>query len=124
MYRPLEKVAFSTENYHELLDLYNKQVRAYRERGLKIPDSSIVHKGLEQKILGDVACEWLNKVEITNRKISNYHDWDILGPSKRELYIAGIFPMTGTKYVARELVPGIQFGITLENTVWHIRIKL
>ena len=106
LYRTLEKVAFSTENYHELLGLYNKQVRAYRERGIKIPESSIVPKGVEQKILGDVACEWLNKVEITNRKISNYHDWDILGPSKRELYIAGIFPMTGTKYVARELVPG------------------
>ena len=107
LYRTLEKVGFSSHNYQELLDLYNKQVNSYFQNDTELFNS--IPTGIEEKILREVGCQWLNKVDessINIGKTTNYNRWDILGPSKQELHIAGIFPMTGRKYVARELVPG------------------
>ena len=73
----------------------------------------------EENILRDVACTWLNKEDessitynivnksaIKTEKSTNYDRWNILGEEKQELNIAGIFPMSGNVYTARELVPG------------------
>ena len=107
LYRTLEKVGFSSHNYHELLNLYNKRVDSYFKNNTELLTS--IPKETEGKILREVACQWLNKVDESSIKVrntTNYNRWNILGPSKQELHIAGIFPMSGNVYVARELVPG------------------
>ena len=73
----------------------------------------------EENILREVACTRLNKEDkssitynIVNKSVikadksTNYDRWNILGEEKQELNIAGIFPMSGNVYTARELVPG------------------
>ena len=96
----MEKVSFSTNNYHELLDLYNEKVKNYLQNRV------VLTKQKEKDIIHDVACQWLNKPDDSYRNQKNYQKWDFLGADKQELNIAGIFPMSGNIYVARELVPG------------------
>ena len=107
LYRTLEKVRFSSQNYHELLDLYNKRVDSYLKNDTDL--LNLTPKETEGKILREVACEWLNKIDEFSNKVgksTNYNRWNILQNSKQELHIAGILPITGNIYVARELVPG------------------
>ena len=117
MYQTLEKVGFSSNNYKELLDLYNEKIKEYLRNDTDL--LNIIPKEAERKILREVACLWLNKEDessitynIVNKssikaeKATNYDRWNILGEEKQELNIAGIFPMSGNIYKARELVPG------------------
>ena len=66
-----------------------------------------ISKEEERNIIHEVACQWLNKEDDSYRSQKNYQKWDVLGSDKLELNIAGIFPMSGNIYVARELVPGM-----------------
>ena len=114
LYQTLEKVTFSTNNYHELLDLYNEKVNKYLQN--RVLDH--ISKEQEKKIIHEVSCQWLNKEDESyrnqhNKTIRNYQKWDFLGSDKQELNIAGIFPMSGNIYVARELVPGKSLKIEL-----------
>ena len=107
MYQTLEKVSFTTNNYHELLDLYNEKVNKYLQN--RVLDH--VSKEQEKAIIREVACQWLNKKDDSYLTQKNYQKWDFLGADKQELNIAGIFPMSGNIYVARELVPGMYLQI-------------
>lgn len=117
LYQTLEKVGFSPSNYHELLDLYNERVNSYIQNDVDLFNAVSIKE--EENILRDVACTWLNKEDessitynIVNKsaikaeKSTNYDRWNILGEEKQELNVAGIFPMSGNVYTARELVPG------------------
>ena len=60
------------------------------------------------KIPSQVACQWLNDDwkddYYHNRK--NYERWTNNGVKKKVLKLAGIFPISGDRYTAPELVPG------------------
>ena len=67
-------------------------------------------KTFEAQILHDVACEWLNQNDtmfpLFERK--NYEKWRPSDKNKkRMLNLAGFFPLTGEKYTAVELLPGM-----------------
>ena len=141
LYQTLEKVGFSSGNYRELLDLYNERVNKYSQKNNELLDGIPIET--EQKILREVACEWLNKEDepvipysiVNNSKHAvlamNYDRWNILGEEKQELHIAGIFPMSGNKYRAPELVPSkydtifkyIQIYIPLQHII-HTLLSL
>ena len=64
-------------------------------------------KTFEAQILHDVACEWLNQNDtMYKQQRKNYEKWR---PSdkKRLLNLASFFPLTGEKYTAVELLPGM-----------------
>ena len=65
----------------------------------------------EKKILQSAACKWLNSpvVHTDHNAVNvykNYERWSHEGRTKQKLKIGGIFPYSGNKYVAPELMPG------------------
>ena len=63
--------------------------------------------------LTSLACAWLHHpVEGPDGETSEWYDgWSgHIYTEKRKLYIGGIFPMSGNKYVAPELAIGINQG--------------
>ena len=87
---------FSPAIYKRLLDFYEDKLEVSRDQQL--------HWGQEE-ILHQVACQWLNaKDDWQDRK--NYEIWTNNGLKKKELKIVGIFPITGQRYTAPELLPG------------------
>ena len=74
----LQKLSFSHENYVDLLQRYNKE-----------PGS-----------VDKIACDWL---------IDNEESWQFWIPTsdeKNDLVIGGIFPMSGSNYIAKGIVRG------------------
>ena len=90
---------FSPAIYNRLLGLYeNKSEVSRGQQNLNLT---------QDQILYDVACDWLNEEsDWGNIKMKNYQRWTDDGGSKKVLNIAGIFPLSGERYVAPELVPG------------------
>jgi hypothetical protein len=65
-------------------------------------------KEKEKKALRAAACKWLNS-PVTSDHVTafkNYERWSHEGRTKQKLKIGGIFPKSGNKYVAPELMPG------------------
>ena len=102
----------SPENYEELMQLY---VEKMRRLGKANPSNEVIpyntYSESDAKVnqaLRDVACHWLNKeTRLANGKVRrNYERWGDVGPKKKKLKIGGIFPYTGIKYSAPELLPG------------------
>lgn len=61
----------------------------------------------EDDLLHTLACEWLNSATVQDGvSIKNYQRWSRFGEAKQKLKIAGIFPKSGSNYVAPELMPG------------------
>ncbi len=98
-YEALKKVEFSPSNYKRLLGLYENTLK---ETSL----SEAEDQSREEDILYKVACQWLNDEDDWNKK--NYEGWADSRIVKKKLKIGGIFPLSGTKYRAKELVPGTQ----------------
>lgn len=119
-YLALKKMEFSAQNYKELLSLYERILESKSapfnsgenvgQSGLETPKK--VYQHLEAEVLHEVACTWLNRVvkvsENTGAVTKNYDRWSTLRVAKQKLKIGGIFPMSGDKYRAPELVPGEQ----------------
>ena len=97
LYTALKKFDFTFENYQDLLDTYNAKALTSN------PDTS------EETLLRQTACSWLLS-EARSRPNGrgakkNYERWRSARKSKMDLVIGGIFPLTGSKFVARELIP-------------------
>ena len=61
----------------------------------------------EEKALRSAACKWLNSPNENGGQVKkNYERWSYEGRTKQKLKIGGIFPKSGNKYVAPELMPG------------------
>ena len=72
----------------------------------------------------DIACSWL-KQNKTGNKIETIYEHKLYNlplQGKPELYIGGIFPITGNKYAAPELAKGIQISKLLHCA--HISFQL
>ena len=84
------------ENYEELLSIYNDLSSNTVISDIKDDDD----------ILREVACTWLKR-EAWSGAGMNYEQWiHNVGSSKQKLRIGGIFPITGEKFSAPELLPG------------------
>jgi len=74
----VHKMFFSRDNYSDLLARYNQQPGAVNE----------------------IACEWL----VHNRE--SWMHWIPTSKEKNVLYIGGIFPISGSTYIAKGIVRG------------------
>ena len=108
-FRFIQHFGFSFDEYSELLETFNKK--------------AVSGKNINYD---DVACTWLNiekskpsKDGRTTTKTIYQHKIDNLPlQGKPELYIGGIFPITGNKYKAPELAKGIEqinFSLNKKN---------
>ena len=89
----LQRVFFTQEEYTAMLRLYNEQ-------------PSHIQPNVE-----DVACQWMLK----NPGVwSSWKPADLM--AKTELFIGGIFPVTGTFYAAPGMVPGLY-----KNRSFHLK---
>lgn len=80
-YESLHRLKFSEEDYNYLLQLYNQ----------KSETTSIV----------DVACKWMQQ------KKSSWSDWiPVRDTEKNNIYIGGIFPLTGSSYTGKGILQG------------------
>ena len=86
LYKLIQHFSFTYTEYLDLLETYNVD-----------NESSRYH---------DVACRWLSKVEFESKTIYEVKAAEFPLHAKPELYIGGIFPMTGAKYRAPELARG------------------
>merc|ERR1712098_881240 len=93
LFRFIQHGGFSYSEYVLLLDTYNK---------LKSRNISVDYE--------TAACEWLKTEDgektIYDKKMLNFPFQD-----KPELYIGGIFPITGNKYKAPELAKVAQMAV-------------
>ena len=92
-YEALKHIEFSPETYSEILTLYAE---------MKPQNSS--------DLLHDVACKWLTSDDLWQHK-PNWKRWIQERSTKKKLTIAGILPLTGSRYRAPELMPVIQMAI-------------
>lgn len=111
-YMALRKMELSGRNYDELLNLYNQEWNRLQNKDQNGLNQNLVisennHKD-EADILRKVACKWLNQKSKVSPFVEtmNYDRWSTTGAVKQKLKIGGIFPMSGLKYRAPELVPG------------------
>ena len=75
IYEALKKVDFSQETYNELLGLYSEKLDRYI--------SNTLSDEVQNQILQDVACEWLNKAdEYYGRTRKNYERWTLDSDSR------------------------------------------
>ena len=93
-YRFIQHFGISYHEYTELIETYNKKV-----------------KSEDPVDYDDIACTWLkqNKTENVNEKAITIYEHKLANmplQGKPELYIGGIFPITGNKYRAPELAKG------------------
>ena len=94
LYSFLERFVFSYQDYDKLLQLYNEEIEK--------------HSSLTTR---QIACKWL-KHRVPDKSKKNgtnswYNTWHgHIKKKKKKLYIGGIFPISGTKYVAPELAIG------------------
>lgn len=92
LFATLQKIQFTQENYKDLVDFYKEAQKIIQN---------------EDDALRSVACKWLNVETIRDgNSIKNYQRWSNVGKIKQKLKIGGIFPRSGNKYVAPELLPG------------------
>ena len=66
-------------------------------------------KAKAKDVVREAACAWLKQEfnAVGNGKpLYNYQRWYMLGEEKQKLIIGGIFPITGAKFNAPELLPG------------------
>lgn len=101
LYSTLKKFDFTFENYAELLAIYDRKAKAALAAG----SNNINSRGL----LRQTACTWLLQEAAprpNGRGQKNYDRWWNARKSKMELVIGGIFPLSGSKFVAKELIPG------------------
>lgn len=96
LYSFLERFVFSYKDYDKLLQFYNNETEK--------------HASLSTE---QIACKWLKHrvpdKSKTNSTTSWYNKWHgHIKTKKKKLYIGGIFPISGTKYVAPELAIGKQ----------------
>ena len=97
LFRFIQHFGFSYTEYVELLDTYND-----------------ISGGGEEVNYDEIACAWLNKERMVTTKDgmminkTRYQQKveNLPLQGKPELYIGGIFPMTGNKYKAPELAKG------------------
>jgi hypothetical protein len=85
----------------------------------------------ERKLLRAAACKWLNSEQSDSngeflKPKKNYERWSHEGRTKQKLKIGGIFPKSGNKYVAPELMPGKLFTffinqLKLFQVDWDLR---
>lgn len=90
----LQRVFFAQEEYTAMLRLYNNRTE-------------------KDSLVNEVACEWMR---------GNPLVWSQWKPSdltvKTELYIGGIFPITGPFYKSgRGMVPGIQMMLSCKSSI-------
>ena len=96
-YRFIQHFGFTYQEYVELIETYNSKV-----------------KNEASTDYDEVACAWLNKEKHkedtegteTARTIYEHKVASLPLQGKPELYIGGIFPITGNKYRAPELAKG------------------
>ncbi|XP_040568562.1 uncharacterized protein [Lepeophtheirus salmonis] len=95
LYEIIRKMEFTQDSYRNMLKLYESSM-----------SSKILAKNpIDQNVINDVACSWLNAESSIRKGNKNYELWEKIGKEKQKLRIGGIFPMHGTKYKAPELVP-------------------
>ena len=90
-YRFIQHFGFTYQEYVELLETYNMKVKS------------------DQPVdFNEVACVWLHIKRGTSPTKTIYEEKVARLPlqGKPELYIGGIFPITGNKYKAPELAKG------------------
>ena len=98
-FETLKQIEFSPETYKEILSLY-----------AELQSNTIgTSKNDTAELLYDVACKWLTS-EDKWRSQPNYQRW-IESKYRKKLKIAGIFPLSGTKYIARELLPVMMMAL-------------
>ncbi|XP_069698476.1 uncharacterized protein [Periplaneta americana] len=86
-YEALHKMSFSREDYADLLSRYNAQPRSVDE----------------------IACEWL----VHNEK--SWMPWIPTSDEKNILYIGGIFPISGSTYIAKGIVRAAEMALESVN---------
>ena len=92
LYSFLERFVFSYKDYDKLLEFYNSKTEK--------------HPSLTTE---QIACKWLkHKVPGKSGNMTYwYNKWHgHIKRRKKKLYIGGIFPISGTKYIAPELAIG------------------
>lgn len=62
------------------------------------------------ELLNDVACKWLTSVDPW-RNQPNWKRWIEQRTEKKKLKIAGIFPLSGSRYTAPELLPVMKMAL-------------
>ena len=90
------------------------QCRCEADLAQVVPHLELVHLpelrgSSEKKILRSAACKWLNRpvqIDHSGQVHKNYERWSHESRVKQKLKIGGIFPKSGNKYVAPELMPG------------------
>ena len=94
----------------EKLHISNDKIEVFSIFGVSFSERQNLRelKDFFHKIPSQVACQWLNDDwkddYYHNRK--NYERWTNNGVKKKVLKLAGIFPISGDRYTAPELVPG------------------
>jgi len=112
-YEALKKVEFSPAIYKRLLGFYEDKFEVSRGNELQGQISDQSQAEIQAEILYQVACKWLNDDwkddYYHNRK--NYERWTNNGVKKKVLKLAGIFPISGDRYTAPELVPVLTMAL-------------
>lgn len=86
-YEAVHKMSFSRDNYSDLVARYNQQPGA----------------------VDKIACEWL----VHNKE--SWMPWIPTGDEKNVLYIGGIFPITGSTYIAKGIVRAAEMALDAVN---------
>ena len=96
--------------------IYKLSISGSKSRALEINRSieqlleTILYFQNSSDLLHDVACKWLTSDDLWQRK-PNWKRWIQERSTKKKLTIAGILPLTGSRYRAPELMPVIQMAI-------------
>lgn len=98
-YEALKHIELSPETYREVLSLYAEM------------KSNTIGYNNTPELLNDVACKWLTS-EDPWRLQPNWKRWIEQRTTKKKLKIAGIFPLTGSKYKAPELLPVMNMALS------------
>ncbi|XP_021935929.1 receptor-type guanylate cyclase gcy-4-like isoform X2 [Zootermopsis nevadensis] len=86
-YEAVHKMSFSRDNYYDLLARYNQQPGA----------------------VDKIACEWL----VHNKE--SWLPWIPTSDEKNVLYIGGIFPISGSSYIAKGIVRAAEMALEAVN---------
>ena len=104
LYSTLKKFDFTFDNYRELLAIYDLKAKAASAAN----KSNTKGLATNDALLRQTACTWLLREaepRPNGRVQKNYERWRYARKSKMELLIGGIFPLSGSKFVAKELIP-------------------
>ena len=100
-YKFIQHFGLSYEEYVQLLDTYNSR------------------NAENDSDYDDVACKWLKKRKSEKNTVYEHRLDNLPMQGKHELYIGGIFPITGKRYRAPELAQGNQDQI-VDKSNTHI----